>query len=68
MFFLHEKSFVQVETMFFKLKFGENSPVKESVVRTQDHTHRVFISNLLSRCVGDLPQEDLSPVYTRNHE
>jgi hypothetical protein len=62
MFFLHEKSFIQDETVFFRSKFGENPLVKESLVRT----HRVFIS--LSRCVGDLPQEDLWPVYTRNHE
>jgi len=60
MFFLHEKSFVQVETVFFRSKFGENPPVKGSLVRTR----RVFIS--LSGCVGDLPQEDLCPIYTRN--
>ncbi len=27
--FLQEKSFVQVETIFFKSKFGKNSPIKE---------------------------------------
>jgi hypothetical protein len=41
-FFLHEKSFVQVETMFFRSKFGENSPIKESLVRTQDHTQGLY--------------------------
>jgi hypothetical protein len=42
MFFLHENSFVQVETMFFKSKFGENLPVKELFVRTQDHTQGLY--------------------------
>jgi hypothetical protein len=38
MFFLHEKSFVHVETMFFKSKFGKNSLKKKSLVKIQDHT------------------------------
>jgi hypothetical protein len=51
MFFLHEKSFVQVEkhesfvqveTMFFRSKFGENSLVKELLVRTQDHKKGLY--------------------------
>jgi hypothetical protein len=41
-FFLHEKSFVPVETMFFRSKFGENSPVKESLVRTQDRAQGLY--------------------------
>jgi hypothetical protein len=27
--FLQEKSFVKLETIFFKSKFGKNSPIKE---------------------------------------
>jgi hypothetical protein len=30
--FFHEKSFVLVEIIFFRLKFGENSPLEESLV------------------------------------
>jgi hypothetical protein len=28
-YFFHEKSFVLVEIIFFRSKFGENSPIKE---------------------------------------
>ncbi len=30
-FFSHEKAFVMINIIFFRLKFGENSPVKETL-------------------------------------
>ncbi len=51
-FFSMNNPLYRLKPCFFRSKFGKNSSVKKSLVKTQDHTHMVFISNLLSRCVG----------------